>query len=185
MYVIQIQPASFMVLFIVYLKLKYRFFPPAEHCVLSSLSPGFLCVCVGYKFTFITVFWYNIITSSVYLCVLEKTYTVYVCAVWVRYHWLLSLCVFVCACERKEGSLASWSQAAETLYWNVNWYDWSASQITHKAAFNKPKIRMSHHLIPLRGRGCVCTRRRGEGCLLESLLFLSCSLPRIFLPHNK
>lgn len=52
--------------------------------------------------------------------------------------------------QRKEGSSASCSQAAETLYWNVNWYDWSASQIAHKAAFNKPKIRMSHSLAPLR-----------------------------------
>lgn len=84
------------------------------------------------------------------MCVFKRIYNMYMCE---------CVCVVSVGRERMEKSLASWSQAAEIPYWNVNWYDWSASQITHKAAFNKPKIRMSHHLAPLRqgrGRGCVC-----------------------------
>lgn len=71
--------------------------------------------------------------------------------------YCLCKCVFIFVCERKDERLASCSPAAETLCWNVNWYDWSVSLIRRKAMFNKPKIKMSHCLNARgEGRGRVC-----------------------------
>ena len=118
------------------------------------------------------VFWYNKLPQ--YACVCSSIYTMCICE-----------CVCSVGWAREEGKEFSLLQASETLYWNVNWYDWSASQITHKATFNKPEIRMSHCLTLLSQESerqrererecvceCVCVRRRGEWCLLESLPFL-------------
>lgn len=74
---------------------------------------------------------------------------------------IVHVCFWMSVCMWEEGREFSLLLSTKTLHWNVNWYDWSASQIRHKAAFNKPKIRMSHCLAPLRrgrGRGCVSVR---------------------------
>lgn len=86
--------------------------------------------------------------------------------------YCLCKCVFIFVCERKDERLASCSPAAETLCWNVNWYDWSVSLIRRKAMFNKPKIKMSH---------CLNARGEGRGRVCFFFFFFP---PCLSPPHN-
>lgn len=89
------------------------------------------------------------------------------------------MCVCVCSlqCELIKSSVF-WPHAAPALYWNVNWYDWAGSQITHKATCNKDQDpSQSRPAEPWERERCVCLSVcRAVCCLL---------LPHILLSDNK
>lgn len=80
--------------------------------------------------------------------------------------------------ERLIKSSVFWPHAAPALYWNVNWFDWSGSQITHKATCNKDQDpSQSRPAEPWERERCECLSVCGAVC---SLL-----LPHILLSDNK
>lgn len=88
--------------------------------------------------------------------------------------------MFVCSLQSELVPLIKssvfWPHAAPALYWNVNWYDWSDSQITHKATRNKDQdLSQSRPAEPWERERCVCV------CVVVSSLLL----PHIPLSDNK